>query len=495
MEGEPPPLPSPTWRELGLVQDPDFDLSYVTDRDGVIRWITAGMAELLGGTPDEFLGTPSFAFIHPDDHSEVHAHRDALRRTGHVEDRFVRFLTSVGGYQNFLVRVRPVLDSDGSISARMVTLSDQLARVAVLRALSTLTSATPVLIEASTEEALLQGVCNAIVRAEGYSLAWYGRAHHDEQRSVSVDAQAGAHGDYLASIRVSWNEEDPAGQGPTGIAIRTGRAQVRNRLRDDPQFTPWANEASMRGIECSLSIPVHVDGGVDGALMAYGDHDDAFDDVAMRLMEIMASDLGSAIERLRARIRLEDSQQASVRMLATTVETRDPYTAGHQARVADLSRRLGRELGMDEDRLVGLHLGAMIHDVGKIAVPREVLNKPSRLTDEDWTFIREHPVTGDYIASQFPWPWPIAQIVSQHHERLDGSGYPHGLVGEQIILEARIVAVADVYEAICHRRPYRTALGHDHALNVLLDGSDTLFDAKVIDALIAIVADGFVLED
>lgn len=180
--------------------------------------------------------------------------------------------------------------------------------------------------------------------------------------------------------------------------------------------------------------------------------------------------------------KLKTSLLDSITALAAIVEMRDPYTAGHQRRVAQLAIAIARELRLPEEQVEGVHLAGVVHDVGKIRVPAEILSKPGRLTELEMAIIREHAQTGYEILKSIDFPWPIAQIVRQHHERQDGSGYPQGLGSEQIMLEARIVAVADVVEAMSSHRPYRAALGADSALKEMERGRGTLYDAAVVDA-------------
>ncbi len=155
---------------------------------------------------------------------------------------------------------------------------------------------------------------------------------------------------------------------------------------------------------------------------------------------------------------------ATIQAMAFTVETRDPYTAGHQRRVASLARAIATEMGLSQEQIEGIRMAAAIHDIGKITVPAEILSKPGRLSDIEFGLIKMHPQAGYDILKTIAFPWPVAQMIFQHHERMDGSGYPQGLSDEEIILEARILAVADVVEAMASFRPYRPALGIDKAL-------------------------------
>jgi HD-GYP domain-containing protein (c-di-GMP phosphodiesterase class II) len=182
------------------------------------------------------------------------------------------------------------------------------------------------------------------------------------------------------------------------------------------------------------------------------------------------------------RCRLEESMRA----LAAAVAMRDPYTAGHESRVADLAGAIGRSLHLDADRVRGLELAANIHDVGKIGVPIEILSKRGHLTGSEMTIVRSHAQAGYEIVKHVRFSWPIAEMVWQHHERLDGSGYPRGLKGSQIMLEARIIAVADVVDAMAGARPYRAALGVDAALAEITKGRGTLYDVRAVDACVAL---------
>ncbi len=190
--------------------------------------------------------------------------------------------------------------------------------------------------------------------------------------------------------------------------------------------------------------------------------------------------------------RLERTLQASAHALASAIELRDPYTAGHQRRVADLACALAGRLGWSEDDIAGLRLAAGVHDIGKILVPAEILAKPGRLTAIELQLVKGHPQAGHDLLKQIEFLWPVAEIVLQHHERLDGSGYPRGLVGEDAILPAaRILAIADVIEAMASHRPYRPALGVEAALQEIEAHRGTLFDALAVDACIELFASGY----
>lgn len=189
-----------------------------------------------------------------------------------------------------------------------------------------------------------------------------------------------------------------------------------------------------------------------------------------------------ADERLQKTLaELEQAMTGTVNVLTTTLDKRDPYTAGHQRRVAELACAIAEEMGWPRDKIEGLRLGGMIHDLGKIAVPSDILSKPGKITSAEFQVIQSHTTTGDEILRDIPFPWPIADVVLQHHERMDGTGYPQGLSGEEIIPEARIMAVADVVEAMASHRPYRPALSIDVALGELQEHSER-YDPEVVEA-------------
>ena len=171
-----------------------------------------------------------------------------------------------------------------------------------------------------------------------------------------------------------------------------------------------------------------------------------------------------------------------IKVMVSAVEMRDPYTSGHQIRSADLARAIATEMGLPQDKINGIRLAGSIHDIGKLSIPAEILSKPSKLTNIEFSLIKEHSRVGYEMLKDVESPWPLAQIVYQHHERMNGSGYPRNLKGNEIIIEARIMAVADVVEAMASHRPYRPGLGIDAALAEIEKNKGTHYDNTVVDA-------------
>jgi putative nucleotidyltransferase with HDIG domain len=168
--------------------------------------------------------------------------------------------------------------------------------------------------------------------------------------------------------------------------------------------------------------------------------------------------------------------------MVSAVEVRDPYTAGHQLRSADLARAIATEMGLPQKKVDGIRMAGSIHDIGKLSIPAEILSKPIKLTNLEFSLIKEHSRSGYEMLKDVESPWPLAEIVYQHHERMDGSGYPRNLKGDDILMEARIMAVADVVEAMASHRPYRAGLGIDAALSEIEKNRGIFYDDAVADA-------------
>jgi putative nucleotidyltransferase with HDIG domain len=181
--------------------------------------------------------------------------------------------------------------------------------------------------------------------------------------------------------------------------------------------------------------------------------------------------------------------------MVSAIERRDPYTAGHQIRSATLARTIATEMGLSQEKIDGIRVAGSIHDIGKLSIPAEILSKPTKLSEVEFSLIKEHSRSGYEILKDVESPWPLAEIVYQHHERMDGSGYPRNLKGEEILIEARILAVADVVEAMASHRPYRPGLGIDAALNEIEKNRGIFYDNTVADACLRLFREkGFKLE-
>lgn len=370
------------------------------------------------------------------------------------------------------------------------TLSSANETIRLNRSLRVLTDCIQLVMRAESERDLLDRICRTLVESGGYRMAWIGFAEDDPDKTVRPVASYGFEDGYLGKAHISYADVE-RGRGPTGTAIRTGKAQVNQNFEADPRMEPWRAEAIRRGYKASSALPLRHGDTVFGALTIYSRDVEFFTPEEIALLDELAQDLSFGIialrtreENSRNRKRLGESMQATVRAVASVLEARDPYTAGHERRVSQLAMALGQELGLSEDNLRALDLAAVVHDIGKIQTPSELLTKPTRLSAQEYELIKMHAAVGYDILKNIDFPWPIADIIYQHHERTDGSGYPRGLKGDAILIEAKIIAVADVVEAMSWPRPYRQAVGLDAALDEIAGNAGKRYDALVADACI-----------
>lgn len=428
-----------------------------------------------------------------------------LERQGEVSSGPRQFKRKDGTLVWIIANGRKICGPDGKtlyyqgfmedITEQQALAADLKARVRELQVLSEMNSA---LLHARTEEELLTEYCRILVEVAGYRMAWVGFAEEGPEKRILPVAHYGHEEGYLKLLNVTWADTEH-GQGPTGRCIRTGEICVSRDLATDPVIAPWREEALNRGYMSSIAIPFRQFEGEMACLTAYGVRVSRWSDPERQLMDQVASALGFGIATLRTALAktqyqedLRKSLEQTVEVIAETMDHRDPYTAGHERKVADLCAAIARKLGLSAARTQGLRLAAIIHDLGKIGVPAEILTKPGRLTEIQFALIKEHVQLGYNIVKNVQFPWPIAQMILQHHERLDGSGYPQGLKADEIYLESRILAVADVVEAMSSHRPYRASKGIDAALDEILSKRGILYDPEVVNACVDLFrSDGY----
>lgn len=360
----------------------------------------------------------------------------------------------------------------------------------VNRALRTLSASNLALVQSTQEQELLRKVVQVIAEIGGYPLAVVCYAEDDSLQSIRPIAWSDFDGSPYWVEHLSWGE-NAYGSLPIARAIQSGVTQVCNDIASDPAFRLWREAAHARGYVSNIGLPLSDGSRIFGGLSIYSSEANAFDEEEVQLLGELADDLAYGIVSLRTRksheqyvLMLRQSLEQSIQTIAGTVESRDPYTAGHQRRVADLATAIAREIGLPPDQITGIHLAGIIHDLGNIHIPAEILTRTGKVSALEYQLIQTHPQAGYDILKDVKFPWPITDIILQHHERLDGSGYPQGLKGEEILLESKIIAVADVVEAISSHRTYRPSLGIEAALKEIERHRGVLFDATAVDACI-----------
>ncbi len=430
---------------------------------------------------------------------QIKAHmREILRKRG--DDFETRHRTKSGELRNVHVMMR-VLESGDQRSLYSIyqDITEQKKGAIALeksnRALRTLSAANEALVRATSEHELLQSVCRIIVEKSGSPMVGVCYAQDGEEKGIKSVAWAGAEQCCIDEEIQTWTDAEH-GQRPISRTIRSGKPEVDRDIPNDPTLGRWREVAVRHGYSSILALPLPDGTRIFGGLCVYSPEPDAFHAEEIRLLEELANDLAYGVTTLRTKAErdriayehehheeiLRKSLEDSIQAIADTVEMRDPYTAGHQRRVGELAVAIAREMGLPEDKVHGIRLAASIHDLGKITVPAEILAKPGKLTNIEFMLIKAHAQAGYDILKDISFPWPIATIVWQHHERLDGTGYPQGLKSDQILLESRIMAVADVAEAMASHRPYRPSLGIEATLAEIERGRGTAYDPVVADA-------------
>ncbi len=349
--------------------------------------------------------------------------------------------------------------------------------------------------------AIAEAVTRALVEEAGFALAWIGDLGDRGPSSLRLLAAAGEQAPLMPKMVEAIRTRDDIAS-PTQIAIRTGKPCLWNDLDTRPDLG-WASDVfgGPIGVKSCIIVPMMFSGRVFATLGLYGRDALPFHAEDLGPVEAFGGQLGRALATVDSLVRYEESEAGrlaavsrikealieTVGSLATVVEVRDPYTAGHQRKVATLAVAIAEAKGWPAERVEGVRIGALLHDIGKIAIPAELLTKPGRLTPEEFALIKTHAARGGELLRNIRFDWPILEMVTQHHERLDGSGYPLGLKDGEIAEEAKVLAVADVTEAMLAYRPYRPAIALDTVFDELERGHGRLYDPEATDIAIRLI--------
>lgn len=434
-----------------LIQN-SADVTAVVDRDGMVTYLNPAGVRLLGLPSAKREGLVLLEITHPDDHPVLASTLQHLV-DGAPSVQSVRIrLRDDRGHWRWIESALTNCLHDPAVEGVVVNGRDVTDTVDAEHARDALTRVNE-LISVTTERSELLGeVSRAIVEAGGYAEAWVTTSSRDDHRETA--RYPDAPGDASPVPATSGTSDGSSAESPTfEVSVPADDEMLTLAVRNEPAAA-LAAEAT--------------------TFLAQVGHTIA------RALSQMRHD------QLRSR-----SLQETISALAAAAEMRDPYTGGHQRRVAELAAAIATEMGLDENRIQGITIGAAIHDIGKIAIPSELLTRSGRLSTAEFALIKEHARTGSEILGDIEFLWPIRDMVLHHHERLDGSGYPDGLEADEIILDTRIVAVSDVVEAMSSHRPYRPALGIEAALAEVRRGAGRLYDADVVAACIAVLDDGF----
>jgi PAS domain S-box-containing protein/putative nucleotidyltransferase with HDIG domain len=422
---------------------------WVRGPDGAMEYVNAKYTEFVGQDGEWALGWAWLDLVHPEDLAEASAAWERARADGVAYKSDLRVRAANGAYRWVASRGSPMRGPDGTILAWVGTVTDIDDQKGQERRLR----------RSQRELAATAALLDALQTAAPVGLAFVDRQFRKlrvnqalaQLTGLPVEDQLGRPASEITPDL--WPQLEPIYRS----VLSTGKPVL------DVEVTRSNTSAPGGTSHCLSSFyPVRVDTEVVG--------------VGVVVVDIT--------ERRRVEGLLAANLDALVHTIATTVEVRDPYTAGHQTRVARLAVAIAEELDLDDSDVQGIATAAAIHDIGKIGVPAEILSKPGRLSPAEFEIIKQHSQQGHDIVARIAFPWPVAQMILQHHERLDGSGYPDGISGEQILAGARIIAVADVVEAMSSHRPYRPAIGTEAALAEIERQRGKQLDADVVNACI-----------
>jgi len=346
-----------------------------------------------------------------------------------------------------------------------------------------------ILLHVKKEKDLYQRICEVLMKSGNYILVWIG-LFDLKNNFINFITCSGQDDGYLSLIKSSLKKPEKI-KHPAVSAIETGKVILVKNTSSNPAFKPYRNEAVKRGFKSTISIPLIHSKKVIGSLNIYAGTDNCFKKSEVKILKEVADDIAIGIRSLRYKNELESNYFKFKKALYETIdaiamisERRDPYTAGHQKRVAMLASAIAKEMKLGEDIIEGIYLTSIIHDIGKMSVPLSILSKPTSLSKGETMIIQSHCQEAYNILKNIEFPWPVAEIILQHHERINGSGYPNGLKGEEILLEAKILSVADIIEAMSSHRPYRPAIGLQKAISEISKNKGKLYDSLSVDICI-----------
>jgi putative nucleotidyltransferase with HDIG domain len=350
--------------------------------------------------------------------------------------------------------------------------------------LTVLASIDKMILGGATEEDALREIASLVRQATGAANAGI------VLRSETPGRMRVVHGpDASPEVVAATADGLPFGEGVSGWALMHGKLAVSGNVFDDPRYDEMKDIARRTGSRAAAAAPVILDGEVLAAIAITHDQDQAFAPEELATLQRIADQAAIAVASARQRESLRTLAQGTAIGLAEAIESRDPYTGDHCTRLAHYAAAMAHALELSRKEIDAIQLGAALHDVGKVVVPDAILKKPDVLTPDEFAVIKQHCYSGGQICKRIPFLKAAYPIVYHHHERYDGRGYPDGIAGERIPLGARIVSVADAYDAMTSDRPYRKALSIEHARTVLREGAGKEWDPAIVEAFLALEPD------
>lgn len=457
-------------------------------QDGIFRYVNPKLAEIFGYRVEELIGKRGPRDLTLQEDWPVV--EKALRRriSGRVKSIHYNFRGITKNKEIIYVEVygsRTIYQGRPAVIGTLLDITERRRMEERIRHLNLVLRAirkiNQLIIREKNRNRLLKEACRLLIKTRGYHSAW--TAILDESNKLITTAQAGLGKDFSKMVKLLRDGKLPnCGQRalsqPKVVVIKNPLSTCTGC----PLVGKYHNRAAMTiRLEHREKIYGLLSVSIPRGLVGDKEEQSLFREVASDLA-LALRDIELEEERKRAKQKLQKTLEKTIHALASAIEMRDPYTAGHQKRVTKLACAIAKEMGLSKEQIEGIRMAGLIHDIGKISIPFEILTKPGKLNDLECSLIKTHPQAGYNILKGIEFPWPVAQIVLQHHEMMDGSGYPQGLCGKGILLEARILAVADVVEAMSSHRPYRPAYGVDKALEEISKNKGILYDPEVVNA-------------
>lgn len=471
---------------LRLITDNMIDLISQTDTNGIFQYISHSHTKVLGYLPEDLLGRSAFGLLHPEDVLRIKTmFQKGIKEKKEERDEY-RFRHAKGHYVWVETIGKLLEDERGNINGAIFSSRDISQRKKAEDERNRIFNLSMDILGTADFQGYFHDLSPACKEILGY----------DTEELSSFSFVELVHPDDLEATQNDMND----------LAKGKPVYNLTNRYRCKDGSYRWLSWNSIPYIKDKLIYFVARD--VTNIKRAEEElkksHKQIEQKVHEKTSELVKSNQQLKYEikerkkaekdRLKAYNKLQRALEGTVQAMGRVVDKRDPYTAGHQQRVARLAQAIAKEMGLESEKLEGLRLAAEIHDIGKINIPAEILSKPDKLDEIEFNMIKNHPEVGYEIIKDIKFPCPVGDIILQHHEKLDGSGYPAGLSGKEILLEAKILCVADVVEAMSFHRPYRPALGIETALEEINQNKGTLFDEEVVDACIKLFKNkGFVL--
>jgi PAS domain S-box-containing protein len=485
-----------------------------TDLGGRLLEVNQAWLDILGYPEEEVLGRNFQKFLQPEFRATFDKWFSCVQKQGSCHNLELSLLCRDGRMFEALLEGRVAQGVNGASERIHCVFTDiterkrnEQALMRASQALEAHTSVNRVVMDSEEVGEMVQRVCEVVVEAGDYPLVWVGLIHEGDEPVLQRTG-------YYIQEDGEWPFEQTSyslkrySDRRNSLAVRAlldNTILASNLLPGEPLCdgcVEWnsclslVDRAGLRSVICiplkSAGMPTPV-----GVMVVFSKDERAFREEERQRLKVLANDLSFGIqwldawkENMQARFEYGRSLLQTVSSIARSLEVRDPYTTGHQQQVGRLAVAIAEEMGLDEDVVQGVELGALIHDIGQVFVPVDLLSRPGKLTETEFELIKSHPMVGFQIMADTDLPWPVKEMIYQHHERIDGSGYPQGLKGQDIVLEAKILSVADVVEAMISERPYRQALDVEHALEELEKGKETIYEAEVVDACVRLVREG-----